>query len=243
MKVEEIIELAGETKLDGIEWGGDVHVRPGNIEGAVKTAQLTREAGLVTSSYGSYYRVGAKNVFSFEEVLETALHLHAPSIRVWAGEKGSANADSEYRRLVNKDAERIAFLAAEKEVEVHFEYHGNTLTDTSHSAKLLMEEVNHPNVKLYWQPAVGQNIHTRLETIHTIKPWLQHVHVFFWKNKERYPLQDGTADWRKYIEDLTSDNKERYFILEFVKNDDPAQFIQDANVLHHLLMECGYERN
>ena len=47
------------------------------------------EAGLETSSYGSYYRVGIENEYSFEEVLETAVILKRPT-------------DSEYG-LVGKD--------------------------------------------------------------------------------------------------------------------------------------------
>ena len=36
---ERIIELAAEAGLDGIEWGGDVHVPPGDLKQAEKNRE------------------------------------------------------------------------------------------------------------------------------------------------------------------------------------------------------------
>ena len=53
---EEVVQVAVENGLEGIEWGGDVHVPHGNLAVAKKVARQTAEGGLKVASYGSYYR-------------------------------------------------------------------------------------------------------------------------------------------------------------------------------------------
>jgi hypothetical protein len=69
-----IIGLAKNANLDGIEWGGDIHVPPGDIALAVKIRVETLKAGLKVLSYGSYYKTLTGGVFT--PVLETAVALN-----------------------------------------------------------------------------------------------------------------------------------------------------------------------
>jgi hypothetical protein len=57
---------------------------------------LTESAGLEVSSYGYYYKAGISESegLRFSIVLETAVALNAPTIRVWAGNSGFASVDS-----------------------------------------------------------------------------------------------------------------------------------------------------
>ncbi|SFP34067.1 sugar phosphate isomerase/epimerase family protein [Salibacterium halotolerans] len=235
---EEVIEIAAKAGLHSIEWGGDVHVPPGDTAAATRTAQHTKEAGLEVSSYGSYFKAGIKNEAPFPDVLDTASALGAASIRIWAGEKGSGEMEAGERQELVRDIRETADLAALQNIGVHLEYHGGTLTDTADSARHLMEELNHPNVRLYWQPAVGLSLEERLASIEAVKPWVQHVHVFFWRGTTRYPLTDGRKEWDAYFQHLP-ESGHRYAMLEFVQNDDPAQFHRDAAVLHELLASAG----
>ncbi len=86
------MELARRAGLAGIEWGGDVHVKPGDEAEALRVGSLTRNAGLQVSSYGSYFRLCAQEEpeTAFAPVLASARALGAPLIRVWAGERDSA---------------------------------------------------------------------------------------------------------------------------------------------------------
>jgi len=52
LTVVEIIAAVKAAGLDGIEWGGDVHVPHGDVEKAKQVAKLMEEAGLETLSYG-----------------------------------------------------------------------------------------------------------------------------------------------------------------------------------------------
>lgn len=238
---EEVIMLVSKAGLEGIEWGGDIHVPPGDLERASEVGILTEQAGLDIVSYGSYYRVGEEknNDVTFETILDTADHLNAPAIRVWAGKKGSEEADHTYREKVVTEARKIARMAERKNISIHVEYHGRTLTDTKDSAALLMEEVDHPNLNLYWQPAVGQSRGERIDSIQHISPWLSHVHVFHWNITNRLPLELGKEDWLDYLETLKLDEGSRYLLLEFVMEDSQEQFLKDAITLRELVKSVG----
>ena len=63
LSVDEVIDLAKKAKVDGIEWGSDVHVPETDVDGAIDVARKTREAGLEVLSYGSYFFLGAGSDF------------------------------------------------------------------------------------------------------------------------------------------------------------------------------------
>nr|WP_306979542.1 TIM barrel protein [Alkalicoccobacillus murimartini] len=238
--VDTIIKRTKQANLDGIEWAADVHVQPGDSQQAECVAKEMKEAGLEVLSYGSYYRAGAtENGNSFETILKTAKQLGAPSIRIWAGIKGSEEASEKDRQQVTADIQRIAELAQAQKIAVHIEYHGGTLTDTSESAKQLVEDINHNNVKLYWQPAVGIEVSERVKDIQVVKPFLKHVHVFYWKEQDRLPLAEGVGAWRQYLHHLhlKDPHEDQHFLLEFVQDEDPEQFQEDAQVLLELISE------
>ncbi|MGP4041419.1 sugar phosphate isomerase/epimerase family protein [Gracilibacillus sp. D59] len=234
---EQIVDLAMEVSLDGIEWGGDVHVPPGDYENAKKVGEITRSRGLEVSSYGSYYRLAdhTGNEYDFTTILETVKKLQAPAIRVWAGMKGSKEADQCYRKKVVEDARRIADLALDEGISVHLEYHDNTLTDTKESARQLMEEINHDNLFLYWQPSNGVSVEERLASIDLVKAWITNVHIFHWHSfDDRLELISGEGEWQHYLEAIQKDGRDRYVLMEFVKDDDERQFLKDAQTLHIL---------
>src|SRR5690625_1937453 len=94
MEPRSVVALVAETDLQGIEWGGDVHVPPGNVELARDVGVLTRDAGLATPSYGSYFRLGEDDEADFLTILKSAEALGVRNVRVWTGRKGSALADA-----------------------------------------------------------------------------------------------------------------------------------------------------
>jgi len=240
-RAEEIVGLVMRAGLDGIEWGGDVHAPPGDLARARQIGRMTRDAGIRVSSYGSYYRVVQSELerLPFECVLETAVALGTPAIRVWAGVHASADAKGSYRREVADEARRIAVMAAAESVAVSFEFHGNTLTDTNASACALLEETAHPNVGSYWQPTAGRSVTYRLEGLRDLLPWLTNLHVFYWRGGrtgvERLPLAEGEEEWPSYLDRANKAPGDRYALLEFVRGDAPEQFLRDARVLKQWL--------
>lgn len=237
----EIIHLVRKSGLKYIEWGGDVHVPHGKIAAAEEIRKRTDDAGLSVAAYGSYYRVGKseKEQSPFEEVLETAVALKAPTLRVWAGTTASEITTGPARARIVRDARRIAKLATEAKVTVSFEFHADTLTDTNESAGRFFEEVAQPNVFSYWQPRAGESVKQNLEGLDLVLPKLTNVHAFSWvKKKEemvRRALSAGKTGWSQYLEKLRTSERDHCILLEFVSHDDPDAFLADAKTLQEWL--------
>lgn len=231
----EIVRLASENGLRGMEWGGDVHVPPGDLETAARIRALTESAGLEVFAYGSYYRTEATAdpETDFAPVLRSAIELGAPLIRVWAGTLGSEDLTDEGRKSLAVHSRQIADMAAEHGIKVASEYHGGTVTDTPESALRFMEEVDHPNYRTLWQPHNGASFETACQSLRDILPWVENVHVFHWwpTAAERHPLADGGDRWTAYLDLLRSSGRDHACLLEFVKDNSPGQFRSDAATL------------
>jgi sugar phosphate isomerase/epimerase len=230
--VDEIIACAVRAGLDGVEWGGDIHVPHGDLTRAAYTSAACADAGLKIFSYGSYYRAGQGQ--DFIPVLETAAALGAPNIRIWAGVKGSGSLQKQEHDNITEDIKSCAGLAAANGMSVSFEYHGGTLTDNPESAVLLIDEVMCPNVYLYWQPNQFEPFDYNTAALRRILPHLTNVHVFNWSGKDKYPLSDGYDPWRKYLEIISGDGKTHGLFLEFSPDDTEEAFLHDAETLRKL---------
>ena len=231
----EIVRLVRQAGLDGIEWGGDIHCPPGDDARAREVARLTRENGLKVISYGSYYRAGSFG--NFEDVLRTAKILETDNIRVWAGEKSSTEASGELWDRIVKDTRRIAEMAAADAIDISFEYHANTLTDELPMAIKLLQDIGMDNVYTYWQPPAGISVEDNIDHLRQLIEMgkLKNLHVFAWVNGERQPLATHKEIWKKYVDAALSANPA--LLMEFVADNSPAQFLEDAKTLKTLAQE------
>jgi 3-dehydroshikimate dehydratase len=231
----EVIALVRQAGLRGIEWGGDIHVPHGNGPRAREVREMTAEAGLTAAAYGSYYRAGQSESsgLAFSEVLDTAIELGAPLIRVWAGTVASVSASREVRAHVVTDLHRIATLAAGAKVGISLEYHNGTLTDTAQSTLQLLTEVNHPNLATYWQPPLEQGTADAVQDLRSLLGHLTHVHVYHWRpaSTDRLPLAEGAGRWREFLRVAATAPGDHYAMLEFVEGDAPENFLRDAATL------------
>lgn len=234
---KEVIKLSKDAGIDGIEWGGDVHVPHGDTAKANEVYKMTVGNGLKVASYGSYYRLGVekKGVDTFKSVLETAVELKAPVIRVWAGNKGSADADRKWWRDCIEESRKIASMALKQGIRVAFEYHNKTLTDTVESAVKFMDNINHKNIRSYWQPLRSMNLDEQMDGLKKILPWLENIHVHYMTSEGREPLANGEDEWMKYLNIARELEKDLYAMIEFVKDHDPNQFFEDVKTLKQLL--------
>lgn len=243
MDVGQVADLVQTAGLDAIEWGGDVHVPPGDLKAARAALRATTDAGLTISSYGSYYRVldNEGHVEDFRPQLESALELGADTIRIWAGYRSSAEAGEDYRQRFAEQMRLAAELAADAGVNLGFEFHDHSLTDTNESAAQLLREIGAPNVCLYWQPMYqGPPMEYRMAGLNGLKDRISNFHVFHWEYNgskkswieavDRRPLSEGHDDWKQYLS-VELPACERYALLEFVRDDDPQQFLEDAVTL------------
>ena len=236
---QQIVDLVAQSGLDAIEWGGDVHTPHGDVAQARAVRQMTEDAGIAIASYGSYYRVGHGEPVPFEAVVDSAIALGAPLIRVWAGKQGSDKADAAYWDRVVEDSRAIAHLAQQAGIVVAYEYHGNTLTDTNTTALKLLRDVAHDNVKTYWQPPSGASVEENLCGLTAILPWLTNVHVFSWRTvdgqRERMLLDAKTEEWAQYLTQVAATGRDHYAMIEFVRDNEPENFLKDAETLKQWL--------
>lgn len=240
-----VVALAAEAGLAGIEWGSDVHVPSGDTGAAIRTRELCAEAGLKISSYGSYYRADT-GVGEFEPVVRTAVALGAPSIRIWAGRLGSADASPGHRAAVARSVADAADLAAEHGVSINLEYHPGTLTDTLSSALDLLDSVAtlRPSgdfpVRSYYQPFRATPADEAVQAVRALLDagHLSHVHVFSWgADGTRLPLADRADLWRPVLADLAASDHHHPAQLEFVADDDSGWFRADATTLLNWVSE------
>lgn len=225
---KEIVALATSCGLEGIEWGGDVHVC--DAPAAREVRLMTEDAGLTVAAFGSYWRATG----AFEPVLETASTLGAPTVRVWAGSSGSAD-ETDRKRVVDA-LHKACEGAVVAGMTVSLEYHGGTLTDTLDSTLRLVREVDHPALRLYWQPAPDRPHADRVAEVRAVLPWLSNLHVFQWSRLGdetlRHPLEDGGQEWPDYLRVARGD---RFALIEFVPGDNPAVLPAEAGTLRRWL--------
>jgi sugar phosphate isomerase/epimerase len=232
----EVIRIAASANVDGIEWSGDTHVPAGKLTTARNVGNATRESGLKIAAYGSYYRVGYETpALPFDAVLETAIALGAPGIRVFAGDTGAKVAREHIRRRVATESQRIADKAASRGIGICFEYQANTLNDSPKASLELLEAIDRENVFTYWQPDARLLHDEQLQGLEEIVDHVSNVHVFHWAKGKRLALGEGEKDWRHYLSKLWRTKRDHFALIEFVQDDLPSKFERDAKTLLEIL--------
>jgi len=231
---EEIIALAKTAGAEGVEWGGDVHVPPGDTALARSIREACDRNGLEIFSYGSYLR-GLPGE-DYEAVLETAQLLGAPMIRLWAGNMAPDKAGGHLDEIAG-NLKKIAAAADEYGIRLGLEYHRGTLTQTKESALALLDAAGAENLLCYWQPNPQLDFEEHLREIRAIGPRLANLHVFNWRHSWgrdlRLPLGAAKKQWGEYIR-TAAENARPYLILEFVKGDSVKNFYADMQILKEL---------
>jgi 3-dehydroshikimate dehydratase len=91
------------------------------------------------------------------------------------------------------------------------------------------------NLRCNWQAALNRTVEQQLNVLERLLPWLGNVHVFHWVNGDRRPLSEGYEEWKAYMDIIKNSEKLHYTMLEFVKDNNPEQFLQDALALKRLI--------
>ncbi|PRA80326.1 sugar phosphate isomerase/epimerase [Microbacterium sp. MYb66] len=232
---EQIIALAADAGLEAIEWGGDVHVPPGDVVRAAEVARATADAGLAVASYGSYFRAGADEPLT--PVLDAAQALGADRVRVWAGRTGSDAATEADGAAVVARLQAAASEAEARGIGLALEFHSGTLADTAPATLRLLAAVGSPALSTYWQPTVAASVETALAEYRLLAPHTSAVHVFsWWPERDRLPLRARDALWTRFAAAARAEaSPPRDALLEFVPGDDPALLAGEAAALREYL--------
>ncbi|WP_331376661.1 sugar phosphate isomerase/epimerase family protein [Sinorhizobium chiapasense] len=234
-----IVELAVEAGLAAIEWAGDAHVPPGDEPVARDVGRLSEKAGMATS-YGSYVAPPTDDLSVFRRALESTIALGASNIRIWPGtrQRDSKDYSTGERHAAAAAIRDMGAEAARHGVTVSLEYHPQSLTDATDSAHSLIDAIAHDNVYLYWQPRPGLPLGDALAEVAQIGQHVSHLHVFAWDaGRNRFPLKSASDYWRAVLTAMPASRwtGRRFAMLEFVANDDPAAFLEDAETLRQIV--------
>ncbi|WP_245958598.1 sugar phosphate isomerase/epimerase family protein [Microbacterium bovistercoris] len=237
LTAEQVVEATAAAGLEVIEWGGDVHVPPGDTARAAEVARATTDAGLAVCSYGSYFRPGVQD--DLEPVLDSAAALGADRVRIWAGGVGSADASDEHWATMIARLKVAAEQAAARGIMLALEYHSRTLTDTAATTRRLLNEV--PALSTYWQPNVAASDESALADYAALQDRVSAAHVFsWWPQAERLRLHERESLWRGFFSAASrAAVPPRDALLEFVLDDDPGILAAEAATLRGWIMDAA----
>jgi 3-dehydroshikimate dehydratase len=245
LSAEAVIDVACRAGVEGIEWGADGHAPPGGGPTIAALGARSRDAGLEVVSYGSYLGMlppeGADDA-AVDAVLETAVALGAPTVRVWTefGVTPASN-DAERRRVTERTATLVDRIAGHGLLTA-LEFHPATLTETAASATELLDALDRQTLRTHWQPDPALAPAAALDELARVAPRLAHLHVFAWGPggiDDRRPLAAGEPVWVPALALADHDGGSipggRYALCEYVRDDDPGQFVDDVRILRRWL--------
>ena len=210
---EQIVKAMVGCGLKYVEWGSDVHAPCTDDARLAEVAQLQQQYGVTCCSYGTYFRLGVNPVEEFTDYLKAAKVLGTKMLRIWAGKGKVEVMTPEWRKMIIEEGKKVARLAEEAGLIVCTECHRNTMTETKEFALELMEGVNSPAFRTYWQPNPSITLAENLEYIQLLKPYVTNLHVFHRVDDKAVPLALGEEDWKAYFAEFSHD---RAALLEFM---------------------------
>jgi hypothetical protein len=152
-----VLAIAKEIGFDAIEWAGDAHVPAGNGKLAMAILMDSLRAGVTVASYAPLYRAkaGGEWGLGFETILATAVALHAPNLRIFAGADPADRLLPPDREALVAELRRLGGLAAARGVTVALGLGRRTALEAHAAARSIVDEVGHPFVKLAWEQLPG----------------------------------------------------------------------------------------
>ena len=228
----EIVEAAAAAGLSCIEWGSDVHAPCLDRERLLEIVALQEEFGLRCSSYGTYFRLGQTPLSELPDYIAAAKLLGTNILRLWCGTKSGAEFSDEEREAFFDECRRAAAIAREENVILCMECHVKTFTQRLEDTLALMVAVDDPHFRMYWQPFQWQTPEENLVYAEALAPLSYHIHVFQWKDRLRFPLADGIAEWQGYLEKFPTP---RTLLLEFMPDDLITTLPAEAEALRAII--------
>ena len=234
----EIVKAVKNAGLTCIEWGSDVHAPCRDTARLYEIAALQEEYGVTCSSYGTYFRLGATPLTELHDYIAAAKILGTGILRLWGGSKAGADMTDEELAAFTDTCKQAAAIAEEAGVILCLECHMLSITETPDYAVALMEAVNSPAFRLYWQPFQWLDSEGSLAVAKAYAPYAEHIHVFNWHPPKmapaKSPLAEAVEDWRAYLSVLPAP---RALLLEFMPDDRLETLPAEAEALRAIIGE------
>ena len=230
----DVLQAMQNAGLCCIEWGSDIHAPCHDLARIDELVALQREFCITCSSYGTYFRLGQTPVTELEPYILAAKRLGTNVLRVWCGTQSGANMTKDEVNALLADCRAAAALAQKHGVTICTECHLRTFTERPEDALALMQAVNSPHFRTYWQPFQTRTVEQNLAYLRALAPYVTHLHVFQWKGADRFPLADGIAEWQAYLALLDTSHT---LLLEFMPDDRLETLTREADALRQMIGE------
>lgn len=227
-KPRQILEAMKAAGLSVIEWGSDIHAPVSDSERISELSFMQNEYGIKCSSYGTYFHLGQTPISELEGYMNGAKLLDTNILRLWCGTKRGADMSEKEKFELLKACLEANEMAKKYDVKLCMECHVRTFTENPLDAVWLMETVNSPHFRMYWQPFQWQSEKENYINAETISPYAEHIHVFNWKGEKTLPLSDAVDEWREYLKRFDTP---RTLLLEFMPNGGIDELKAEAEAL------------
>ncbi len=230
----EILEATVAANLSCIEWGSDVHAPCNDKARLREIAEMQKEFGIVCSSYGTYFKLGATPIEELERYIDAAKILDTDILRIWCGTKCGDEYSLQEKQMLTEECRKAAEIASRVGVTLCMECHKNTLTQKPEDALALMKEVDSSHFQMYWQPFQWQTKAENVAYAKSISDFTRNIHVFHWKEDQKLSLHDGIDEWRCYLAQFSTP---RTLLLEFMPDNSLSTLITEAKALRDIIGE------
>lgn len=229
---KEILEEMNRAGLNLIEWGSDVHAPCKDAERIGEIVALQKQYGVTCSSYGTYFRLGETPMEDLEDYIASAKRLGTGILRLWCGKKSGADMTDEEKRALVEICRQAASVAARHDVCLCMECHVKTFTERPEDALWLMQQVDSPHFQMYWQPNQYRTVEENYRSAQMLAPYTKVIHVFHWREKNKYPLADAIEDWARY---LSFFDGTQALLLEFMPDGLLTTLTREAEALARIM--------
>lgn len=228
----EIISLCKDSGLSYIEWGSDVHAPNDDPQRLKEIADLQAASNIRCASYGTYFKLGETPITELPHYISAAKILGTNVLRIWCGNRDYELLTDVERTEILNEAKAAARIAEESGVILCMECHNNTFTSCLEGALTLMEAVDSPAFRMFWQPNQYRSDEENLMYAEAISKYTVNLHVFEWKSQNRYPLESGIELWKKYLSFFKGNE---ILLLEFMPDDSPLSLLEEAKSLKKII--------
>lgn len=230
----EILSIMQAAGLTLIEWGSDVHAPCHDVDRLAELVALQREYGITCCSYGTYFRLGQSPISELESYMLAARRLGTDILRVWCGTKSGADMTKAEISFLLDDCRAAADMAKKHGVTLCSECHIGTFTERPDDALWLMQAVDSPHFRTYWQPFQWRSTLQNLAYLRALAPYVTHLHVFHWRQNDRFPLALGVDEWQDYLALL---DQPHTLLLEFMPDNSLGTLAAEADALRTIIGE------
>lgn len=234
LPLEKVIMSSAQAGLKYIEWGSDVHAPYTNTERLAEIVKLQEKYGVTCCSYGTYFRLAVTPIEELAGYIRAAKMLGTDILRLWCGNKKSEDFTLQEKTFLFGQCKKAAAMAEEAGVMLCMECHRKSYTETKEGALELMQAVDSPAFRMYWQPNQMRTVDENVEYIRLLKDYITHIHVFQWKETLRFSLAEGIKEWKTYLREIPGDHM---MLLEFMPDDKIESLPAEAKALFELTGE------